>query len=97
MKVSYTEPVNLGNPNEFTMLELAKAIETLVGKTIEIEFKPLPSDDPKQRKPDITVAKRELGWEPMIQLAEGLKLTHAHFNQSAGVSGGKKLNLLQPS
>jgi nucleoside-diphosphate-sugar epimerase len=95
MKVSYTEPVNLGNPNEFTMLELAKAIEALVGKTIEIEFKPLPSDDPKQRKPDITVAKRELEWEPIIQLAEGLKLTHAHFDPQA--IGGKKPKLLLPS
>jgi UDP-glucuronate decarboxylase len=68
-------PVNLGNPNEFTLLELA----TQVGKILDIEpvleFKELPVDDPKQRQPDISYAKSALNWEPKIQLAEGLQLT----------------------
>jgi UDP-glucuronate decarboxylase len=68
-------PINLGNPNEFTLLELA----TQVGKVLDIdpvlEFKELPIDDPKQRQPDISYAKSALNWEPKIELAEGLQLT----------------------
>lgn len=79
MKSNYTQPVNLGNPNEFTMMELAQQIEALMGRTLEKEFMPIPSDDPKQRRPDISVAKRELGWEPVVQLPEGLKKTLEHF------------------
>ena len=82
MKANYTQPVNLGNPNEFTILELAAEIEKLVGKKLTHEFKPLPADDPKQRKPDISVARKVLEWEPKIQLAEGLKITHQYFQPS---------------
>jgi nucleoside-diphosphate-sugar epimerase len=96
MKSPYSSPVNLGNPNEFTILELAQAIEKLLGKKFEMEFLPLPSDDPKQRRPNIEVAKRELQWEPVVQLAEGLKLTHEHFAgvHAAKASETKKLNII---
>lgn len=76
---SVTGPMNVGNPNEFTMLELAEAAIRLVGSTSKIVFKPLPSDDPKQRKPDISLAKRTINWEPKIQLDEGLKKTIEYF------------------
>ena len=68
-------PVNLGNPNEFTLLELASEVGIALGIEPDLEFKELPVDDPKQRQPDITYAKSALNWEPKIQLAEGLKLT----------------------
>ena len=74
-----TGPVNLGNPGEFTILELTQKIIELTGSKSEVIFNPLPQDDPKQRKPDITRAKNLLGWEPQIPLAEGLKKTIAYF------------------
>ena len=76
----FTGPVNIGNPHEFTMLELAQKVIELTGSSSKMVFKPLPSDDPRQRKPDITLAKKMLnGWEPEIQLEEGLKRTIAYF------------------
>ncbi|WP_372745763.1 UDP-glucuronic acid decarboxylase family protein [Lutibacter sp.] len=73
-------PVNLGNPNEFTMLELAETIIKLTNSTSKIIFMPLPKDDPKQRQPDISLAKEKLnGWEPKIQLEEGLQKTISYF------------------
>lgn len=73
-------PVNLGNPGEFTMLELAEITLKLVGGKSKIVHKPLPSDDPKQRRPDITLAKKYLGgWEPTVPLEEGLRRTIAYF------------------
>ncbi len=78
-----TGPVNLGNPGEFTMLELAEAVIRLTGSKTELVFKPLPSDDPKQRQPVITVAKEKLGWEPKVPLEEGLKHTIKYFKQYA--------------
>jgi nucleoside-diphosphate-sugar epimerase len=73
-------PINLGNPHEFTMLQLAEAVQKLVGSTLPLRFEPLPVDDPKQRRPDITKARRLLdGWEPKVQLAEGLAKTMAYF------------------
>jgi len=75
MNQDYNNPINLGNPNEFTILELAKKIIELIDSNSEIIFKPLPEDDPKQRQPDITLAKEKLGWQPNIQLEEGLKKT----------------------
>jgi UDP-glucuronate decarboxylase len=73
-------PVNLGNPGEFTMLELAELTLKIVGGKSKIVYMPLPSDDPKQRQPDITLAKKHLGgWEPKVPLEEGLKLTIAYF------------------
>ena len=76
-----TGPVNLGNPTEFSMLDLANTIIELTGSRSGISFKDLPIDDPKQRQPDIGLAKRELQWEPTVPLAEGLKQTIAYFDE----------------
>ena len=73
------QPHNLGNPGEFSMLELAEEVKRLVGKDATIVHKPLPADDPRQRKPDISRSKAHLGWEPGIKLAEGLERTVAYF------------------
>jgi len=77
---TFIGPVNTGNPVEFTILELAQKVIDMTGSKSEIIFKPLPNDDPKQRKPDITLAKKELGWEPKIKLNEGLKKTVEYFD-----------------
>jgi UDP-glucuronate decarboxylase len=74
-----TGPVNIGNPGEFTMLQLAEKVVGKTGSKSKITFKPLPEDDPKQRRPDITLAKKALGWGPTIQLDEGLDRTIAYF------------------
>ena len=77
----FTGPVNIGNPREFTMLELAQIVIELTGAKSKLVFKPLPSDDPKQRKPDITLAREALnGWEPKVALEAGLKKTVAYFD-----------------
>jgi UDP-glucuronate decarboxylase len=76
-----TGPVNLGNPVEFTMIELAEAVLKLTDSRSKLVHKPLPADDPKQRQPDISLAKRELDWEPKVPLAEGLKYTVEYFRQ----------------
>ena len=72
-------PVNIGNPGEFTMLEFAELVIELTGTKSEIVFEPLPKDDPKQRKPDISKAKRVLDWEPKIALRDGLRPTLEFF------------------
>jgi UDP-glucuronate decarboxylase len=72
-------PINLGNPKEFTMLQLAELIIELTGSNSKIEFKPLPSDDPKQRKPDISKAQQELAWNPTIDLREGILSSVEYF------------------
>jgi UDP-glucuronate decarboxylase len=77
----FTGPVNLGNPVEFTMLELAEQVKALTGSKAEIQFKPLPEDDPRQRQPDITLARTKLGWEPAVPLQQGLEKTIAYFEQ----------------
>jgi nucleoside-diphosphate-sugar epimerase len=74
-----TGPVNIGNPNEFTMRELADVVLEVTGSSSEIIEEPLPVDDPAQRKPDITLARSALGWEPEIQLREGVERTAAYF------------------
>ncbi|MEI6789017.1 MAG: UDP-glucuronic acid decarboxylase family protein [bacterium] len=74
-----TGPINIGNPGEFTMLELAEKVIALSGSKSKLEFKPLPADDPKQRQPDITLAKKVLNWQPAISLDEGLTKTIAYF------------------
>jgi len=74
-----TGPVNIGNPGEFTMLELARKIIALSGSKSKLEFKPLPADDPRQRQPDITLAKKVLNWQPTIDLDAGLARTVAYF------------------
>jgi dTDP-glucose 4,6-dehydratase len=76
-------PVNLGNPAEMTILQFAEKIRARFGPHIEIEFKPLPSDDPKVRRPDITKARRVLGWEPRVKLDQGLTLTIDYFKNRA--------------
>jgi len=76
-------PINMGNPNEFSIRELAEKVIELTGSKSKIIFQPLPSDDPKQRKPDIDLAKSKLNWEPKIQLEEGLKKTIAYFKSIA--------------
>ncbi len=76
---SLVGPINLGNPNEFTMLELAEQVIRLTGSQSKLRFEPLPQDDPKQRQPDISKAKSILDWEPKIQLEEGLKLSIDYF------------------
>ena len=80
----FTGPVNLGNPGEFTMLELAEKVIQKIGGKSKIVFRPLPSDDPKMRRPDITVAKRELNWEPKVTLDEGLDHIIAYFREYLG-------------
>ncbi len=78
----FTGPVNIGNPVEHTIFELAEKILSLTGSKSKIIFKPLPSDDPRQRQPDISLAKKELGWEPVITLEEGLKRTIEYFSSN---------------
>jgi len=76
----FTGPVNLGNPGEFTMLELAQKVVELTGSKSKIIYKTLPQDDPRQRQPDITLAKRKLGWEPKVKLDDGLARAIAYFD-----------------
>ncbi len=80
----YQQPVNIGNPHEFTMLELAETVLAATNSNSKLEFLPLPKDDPTQRKPDLTVANRELGWEPKIQLAEGIEKAITYFAAELG-------------
>ncbi len=77
----FTGPVNVGNPGEFSILELARKIISLTGSKSKLIFQPLPQDDPLQRKPDISLAKKELDWEPKISLDEGLIKTIAYFKE----------------
>jgi UDP-glucuronate decarboxylase len=77
----FTGPANLGNPGEFTILELAELVLKHTGSKSKIDFRPLPEDDPKQRRPDITLAKSAFGWEPAIKLEEGLKKTIPYFKR----------------
>jgi len=77
----FTGPVNLGNPGEFTILELAEKVLKMTGSRSELIFKPLPQDDPIKRKPDITIAKNVLGWEPRVALDQGLEKTIAYFDE----------------
>jgi UDP-glucuronate decarboxylase len=76
-----TGPINIGNPNEFTMLELAELVLRLTSSQSKLTFKPLPEDDPKQRQPDISLAKAKLDWEPKVKLEDGLKETIAYFRK----------------
>lgn len=86
MNSNYTSPVNIGNPDEYKILDFADVIRNLINKNAKITHLDFPQDDPKMRRPDITVAKRELGWEPRFGLAQGLEETVAYFT---------KLNLLR--
>jgi UDP-glucuronate decarboxylase len=81
----FTGPVNLGNPNEFTILELAENILRMTNSKSKLIFKPLPQDDPKQRQPNIALAKEKFGWEPRVQLEDGLKETIGYFRKTLDV------------
>jgi len=80
-EAGFTGPMNLGNPGEFTMLQLAELVLKLVGGPSKLVFRPLPSDDPKQRQPDIALAKSKLDWTPKVALEDGLKETIAYFRR----------------
>jgi dTDP-glucose 4,6-dehydratase len=84
----FHDPVNIGNPDEFTLLELAETVKELTGSRSEIVFEALPVDDPKQRRPDITLARDLLGWTPEVSLSEGLARTIEQSGASQLVSGG---------
>jgi len=81
MPADFTGPVNLGNPGEFTMIELAQKVKAITGSASPLVHKPLPVDDPKQRQPDITLARQALGWQPTVSLDEGLSKTIAYFDK----------------
>jgi dTDP-glucose 4,6-dehydratase len=81
MDVPYTGPVNLGNPEEYTMLQLAELVRELTETDVPLEFRPLPEDDPKQRRPDISLARSLLGWEPRVPVREGLARTIDYFRE----------------
>jgi UDP-glucuronate decarboxylase len=76
-----TGPINIGNPNEFSIIELATAIIYMIGARSKIVRRPLPENDPRQRQPDISLAKKQLSWEPHTQLKEGLTRTIAYFEK----------------
>jgi len=80
-EASFTGPCNIGNPNEFSMIELAEMVIELIGSSSKLINQPLPQDDPKQRCPDITLARTKLDWEPKVQLREGLTSTIAYFDK----------------
>jgi dTDP-glucose 4,6-dehydratase len=84
------EPVNIGNPTEFSMLECARLVLQVTGSASRIEFRPLPADDPKQRRPDISKARRLLGWEPKISLESGLKLSLEYFKKAVLAASAAK-------
>ncbi len=83
-----TGPVNIGNPDELTVLELAHAVLALTGSSSTVVYEPLPTDDPTRRRPDITLARRELGWEPVVTLEEGLRRTAEFFTSGAPTRAG---------
>jgi UDP-glucuronate decarboxylase len=86
-----TGPINIGNPHEFTIRELAELIIKLTGAKSKLRFEPLPSDDPRQRQPDISEAKLTLNWEPKTQLREGLTKTIAYFDNILGTGASKRM------
>jgi dTDP-glucose 4,6-dehydratase len=89
-------PVNLGNAAEMTILEFANEIRARFDDSIGIDFKPLPSDDPKLRRPDISKAERVLGWRPEISLADGLSITIAYFREKANKEGSERGERARP-
>ena len=89
MMSDYSLPVNIGNPREMTMVQFAEAVRKATGSKSEIIFKALPQDDPKMRQPDITRARKILGWEPKVSLEEGLKETIAYFAPRLGKTKSK--------
>ncbi len=93
LRLAFSEesgPINIGNPNEFTILDCAQRVLRVTGSKSKVKYEPLPQDDPKQRRPDITLARTRLGWEPKIQLEEGLRLSLPYFNQVTSALGVSK-------
>lgn len=90
-----TGPINLGNPNEFTILELAQTVIEMTNSTSELKLLPLPSDDPKQRQPNIAMAQQTLGWQPNVALRDGLTRTIPYFQKM--IAAGVKVNTWQPA
>lgn len=86
-RAEFVGPVNIGNPGEFTMLELAEMILNLTGSRSRLVFEPLPADDPRQRQPDIGLARQELDWQPRVSLEDGLKETIAYFRRELQLAG----------
>jgi dTDP-glucose 4,6-dehydratase len=86
----YHDPVNIGNPDEFTLLELAETVKELTGSTADIVFEALPVDDPKQRKPDISLARELLGWSPDVSLRDGLARTIEDSGVEHLIGGGAR-------
>jgi dTDP-glucose 4,6-dehydratase len=84
----YHEPVNIGNPDEFTLLELAETVRELTDSRSEIVYEALPTDDPKQRRPDIALARELLGWAPDVSLRDGLRLTIEQSGVELLIGGG---------
>lgn len=90
----FTGPVNLGNPTEITMIELAEAVLELTGSTSDLIFKPLPQDDPKQRRPNIELAKQHLdNWQPEVYWKDGLKRTITYFDNILAAKGAKEVTV----
>ena len=85
----FTGPVNLGNPAEFTIKQLAEMVLALTGSRSKIVYRPLPADDPKQRRPDISLAKTRLDWAPTVQLEQGLNHTIAYFDKLLTAASGR--------
>ena len=83
-------PVNIGNPNEFTILECAKMVLKITGSKSQLRHEPLPPDDPRQRRPDITKARQLLQWEPKIDLETGLRLSLEYFKQAVSAEAAAK-------
>ena len=92
-----TGPINLGNPGEFTIAELADLVVEMTGTRSKIVFRPLPADDPRQRRPDITRARETLGWAPRVQLRQGLALTISYFESVLGRRRGASRQHSAPS
>lgn len=87
MNGAHTGPINLGNPDEYTILQLAQTIQEMVNPDADLRFEPLPQDDPRRRRPDITKARKLLDWQPRVPLTEGLRLTIEDFRTRLGVPG----------
>lgn len=96
MNSNQTGPINLGNPGEYTILELAQTIQKMVNPDAEVQYRPLPQDDPRRRKPDITKARKFLDWEPKVQLQDGLTKTIADFRDRMAANGTLSDNLGNP-
>jgi dTDP-glucose 4,6-dehydratase len=86
LRSAEVEPVNIGNPAEFTIRQLVAAVERVVGRPVAVAYEPLPVDDPRVRQPDITRARTILDWEPLVDLETGLRATAAYF-RAQGIGG----------